>query len=161
MDIKQFDKLIAYPILNSLLPPEIPYSSVAHRLILETIYHESQRMIFIAQNPNYGPAHGFLQMEQPTFQWLVNDVIPKLNINSKFRKISFTFPDMQFDELNGNLYLNVVMCRIRYYAVPYKLPENNLESRADYWYKFYNASGVPERRENFIKDAKYLATILS
>lgn len=160
LDVNQFSKLVLLPILG-FLAPDISLTPVATRLVLETIFHESDRLTCIAQKPNDNPAHGVCQMERPTFNWLVNDFLPKQKFWPKFKRLSPNWPDIQFNELDGNLFLCVTMCRIRYYAVPQSLPENNLIDRANYWYLHYNASGVLQRKAKYITDSEYLSTILS
>lgn len=157
MDVNQFKRLILEPTLGEL-HPEIPFSGVAYRLILETIWHESGGLKNIIQVPNDGPAYGICQMEKPTFEWLVESVLPnKPQLSLKFVKISATYPYIDFKELLWNLKLNVALCRLRYLVVPDALPEDNLEARAKYWFQFYNASEVQVRLHHFMIDAKELA----
>lgn len=160
LDVNQFTRLIVLPILG-FLSPDIPMTPVATRLVLETIFHESDRLTYIAQKPNDNPAHGLLQMERPTFNWLIDDFLPKQKFWPKFNKLSPNWPNIQFNELDGNLFLCVAMCRIRYYAVPKPLPENTLIERANYWYTYYNGSGVPQRKAQYITNSEYLASLLS
>jgi hypothetical protein len=161
MDVKQFDTHICVPTLKEF-SVEIPFSETAHLLVLETMYHESGHLDKILQVPN-GPAMGLLQMEPSTFDWLVADFLPRHpKIWEKFKVISPYFPNILPWELFWNLRLCVAMCRVRYYAVPAALPAYTIppHTRADYWFKFYNASGVPSRKNKYISDALHLQSIL-
>lgn len=148
MDVKQFKDLIIRPTLK-YLDPEIPYSSVAEQLVLETIYHESDHLNFIAQIN--GPARGIAQIEEPTFNWLITVLHRKPALYLKFSNIPTAFI---FDEVTWNLRLSVAFCRFRYFVLPAQLPNDTLDERAAYWFKYYNASGVTSRLEKFKKDAR-------
>ena len=53
------------------------------------------------------------------------------------------------DQLKGNLYYAVAMCRIHYYRVSEALP-NDLEGMARYWKKYYNTELGKGTVEEFI-----------
>jgi len=153
---KEFRDLICIPTLEQL-ENRFPYNDTALNLVMETIYHESGGLSHIVQMPNYGPAHGICQFEEPTFDWIIKDWISKW---PEFVKISPNYPNIPLEELHWNLKLNVAMCRARYYVSPKPLPVNTLENRSDYWYVIYNASGVLVRKHHYQIHAKELAKLL-
>lgn len=159
LDCKNFRDLIVIPTLKELAP-EFSFQNVAVNLVMETIYHESQQLTYLVQMPNYGPAHGLLQMEEETWDWLVDDFLPKHKSWPKFAKISPNHPKIPYEELHWNLKLNVAMCRARYAASSSPLPNDTLESRSDYWFTVYNASGVTIRKYHYETDAKNLDKLL-
>ena len=159
LHVKQFRDLILNPTLD-YFSPEINNSKCAKSLVLETIWHESGGLTYIAQFPYNGPAKGVLQMEKPTFEWL-NKFIPNSLISNKFSSI---FGKLSFDDLIWNLKLCVAMCRIRYLVVKAPLPNDNVQSRAAYWNTYYQTSddqpGIDKDEMQYISHAYDLWKIL-
>jgi len=156
MNAKSIRDYIIIPTLMQL-KNRFSYNDTVLRLVMETMYHESNGFSQIIQQPNNGPAYGLCQMEGDTFRWLQKDWISKW---PEFVKISPTYPNIPFTELLWNLKLNVAMCRARYYVDKRPLPVNTLEARSDYWYKIYNASGVLVRKHHYQIHAKELDKLL-
>lgn len=157
----QFRKLVVVPTLNEI-DPEIIYSGVAQRLVLETIFHESNCFTYLAQLPFDGPARGLAQIEEPTFNWLVYGVLPKNpKLSLKFLKITANYPNIPFNEVTWNLKLSVALCRLRYYVVPAALPDDTIEGRAAYWSKYYQTSNDPIKTKKFIEHSKQLEQLLN
>lgn len=158
LDANHFRNLVVTPTLHEL-DPEVPYSDVAEMLVLETIWHESSKFTYLAQLPHYGPALGIAQIEQATFNWLI-DVIKKKPLWAKFKNIAVMQPDIEFSQLAWNLKLSVALCRYRYSVIPDKLPDNTIEARAEYWYQHYNGSGVISRKYHFAANSRDLRDVL-
>jgi len=156
----QFNKLIVLPTLSEI-DPEIKYTGVAQRLVLETIFHESNGLTYLAQLPFNGPACGIAQIEEPTFDWLVHQVLPRNpKLSLKFTKISPNYPNIPFKELVWNLKLCVALCRLRYFVVPAMLPEDTIEDRAAYWSKYYQTSNDSAKTKLFIQHSNQLEQLL-
>lgn len=153
---KSFQKLVVIPTLEQL-SNRFPYNETALKLVMETIYHESDGLKQLVQQPNGGPGHGLLQMEVDTFYWIIKDWISKW---PEFVKISPTYPNIPLEELHWNLKLNVALCRARYYVSPKHLPVNDLENRSEFWYSIYNVSGVIARKQHYQIHAKELDKLL-
>lgn len=160
INYSQFHNLVLRPTLEHL-SPEIPYTKVAELLVAETIWHESGGLVHLRQWPQ-GPARGLCQMEEPTFKWLTDWLLKrKPMLNGKIIALVSKSP-YGFEEITWNLRFAVAMCRVRYLIVPEALPaiEGGIEERASYWFRYYNASGVGERKAKYIYDAKDLSKLL-
>lgn len=156
LHVKQFKKLILDPTLD-YFSPEINNSNCAKLLTLETIWHESGGLIYLAQFPYNGPAKGICQMEKPTFEWLVDFYMGNSLIYPKFSTI---FGKPSFDDLIWNLKLCVAMCRIRYYVMPNPLPEDNIQARAKYWGQHFQTTNDPVKISQYIAHAYDLHNLL-
>lgn len=154
--VRQFVDLILDPALKEF-EPEIQYNNSAKLLTLETIWHESDGLIYLAQYPHNGPALGVCQMEKPTFDWLVSGFIPNSLLKHKF---SYIFNNPSFKDLSWNLKLCVIMCRIRYYVVPQSLPSDNTNDRAKYWGRYYQTTNNPDKIAQYIARAYDLHRLL-
>lgn len=151
---KQFRTLVVRPVLKHL-DPEIPYSTQAEELIMFTIAHESDMGTFLAQYPKDGPAKGISMIEEKTFNWLVEKLWLKPDLQEKFRKLSISY-DFLFKELSWNLALAVAFARLRYYAVPEELPLANdgAWGLARYWGKYYQTTSDPIKLNEAVRDYK-------
>ena len=116
------------------------HSPAAVELILGTIAVESAGGRYIRQIK--GPALGIVQMEPATYRWLV-------------QKYRLRFPmllDRPADDLEWDLRLCILMCRLRYFAVPTFLPKAaDTAGLAAYWKKWYNTplgAGTVEKFED-------------
>ena len=168
----QFEAGILLPVLDGPFGWErqVGRSSdaeVAHRLVGETIWHESDYLQALGQygtikfgnEPVFGPGLGVCSMEKPTWDWLCREYIAKSKtLQDFFARWTIQGPH-NYDELAGNLYFAVAACRLRYWVAAGALPTGlfNIEGRARYWFTWYNGSGVESRRAKYIKDAKLIA----
>lgn len=101
------------------------FSEEALELVLGTIAQESRGGFYLRQL-NGGPALGITQVEPATFQYL-QQKYPQILGHSKF------------DDLETNLKLAILACRLKYLTIPDPIPLT-MYSQAQYWKKFYNTS---------------------
>lgn len=140
----QFESLIKktleiYPILNN---------QSAVNLLLGTCAVESNFGKYLRQL-NGGPALGIFQIEETTF----NDLVDRFA--EKFTDLK----SIKFAELEWNLKASILVCRIKYYSIPKGLPnENDVTELARYWKKYYNTEKGSGKIEDFI--SKYHEFVL-
>lgn len=120
------------------------HSQEAEDLIYGTIAHESKRGTYLKQKPkgtfNYEVhALGIPQMEYATFCWLAD----------KYGKL-YGFSKSDFLRMEYDLKLGILLCRLRYRAVPHPIP-TELEEMAKYYKKYYNTSFGSATPEDFIE----------
>lgn len=103
------------------------HSDAAVNLLLGTAAVESAFGTYLRQIR--GPAVGAFQVEPATFDWLV----------SRYRD---RFPVLAWrtcDDVEWDLSLAILMCRLRYLVVPVPLPEaDDIEGMGWYWKRHYN-----------------------
>ena len=123
------------------------YSEEACLLVVGTAIQES-RLHYLKQIPS-GIAKGICQMEEATHDDIWDNFL-KYKPEIKERLLGLTNQSMDLvDQLKGNLYYAVAMCRIHYYRVSEALP-NDLEGMARYWKKYYNTELGKGTVEEFI-----------
>ena len=127
------------------------YSEEACLLVVGTAIQES-RLHYLKQIPS-GIAKGICQMEEATHDDIWDNFL-KYKPEIKERLLGLTNQSMDLvDQLKGNLYYAVAMCRIHYYRVSEALP-NDLEGMARYWKKYYNTELGKGTVEEFIHNYK-------
>ena len=123
LDFVQFKALVK-KVLHSL---DLD-SRGAVNLILGTAAQESRFGTYLVQRGG-GPATGIFQIEPATFRYLQE-------------KYSQKYPEIagrKTEEMEWDLRLDIIMCRLKYLSIPEKLPAfNDLDEMADYWKKYYN-----------------------
>ena len=123
------------------------YSEEACLLIVGTAIQES-RLHYLKQIPS-GIAKGICQMEEATHDDIWDNFLKyKPEIKEKLMGLTNQSMDL-VDQLKGNLYYAVAMCRIHYYRVSEPLP-NYLAGMARYWKKYYNTELGKGTVEEFI-----------
>ena len=111
------------------------YSEEACLLVVGTAIQEN-RLHYLKQIPS-GIAKGICQMEEATHDDIWDNFLKyKPEIKEKLMGLTNQSMDL-VDQLKGNLYYAVAMCRIHYYRVSEPLP-NDLAGMARYWKKYYN-----------------------
>ena len=116
---KQIEDVLTFYNLNS---------PSAVNLLLGTAAVESNFGSDLIQHGG-GPALGPFQMEPPTFNWLAK-VYEK-----EFSGIAGAEPRYVIT----NISLAILMCRLRYYIDPHKLPPaDDIEALGAYWKRVYN-----------------------
>lgn len=150
LDLLQFKTYVLYPTMVAMGEK----NANAICLVMETIWHESDGLRYLAQVGN-GPARGLGQCEPPTFDWLVGDYLPKHQpaLWGAFGAISPHWPSIPFEELAWNLRLATALVRVRYLAAPGTIP-TTLEGRAAYWGKYYQTDSDPAKIQLYIQHAK-------
>jgi hypothetical protein len=125
LDKKQFESLIRQTLTD--FDPAF-CSDAAVNLLLGTAAVESAFGTYIRQIK--GPALGVFQMEPDTFTWL------RVNYEGRLTELMTA----QFNHLEWNLRLAIIMARLRYRIVPEPLPEaGDVTGLAAYWKKHYNS----------------------
>ena len=154
IDFGQLRKYVVQPVLRHL-DPEIPYSENAVELILGTIAQESQGTYL--RQLGGGPALGMIQMEPLTHDdhWKnYLDYRPDLAAKVMDLELPKWLGFKGAEELIGNLYYAVAMCRVHYRRKPGALPAT-VDGMANYWKRNYNSfkgAGMPrEFVENYRK----------
>lgn len=141
--IEHFLDEIVIPTLKEL----DMYSEEACLLIVGTAIQES-RLHYLKQIPS-GIAKGVCQMEEATHDDIWDNFL-KYKPEIKEKVLGLTNQSMDLvDQLKGNLYYAVAMCRIHYYRVSEALP-NDLAGMARYWKKYYNTPLGKGTEEEFI-----------
>lgn len=133
LDPGQLKQYVIYPALD-LLSPTMRATEDAARLLLGTALQESELRWLdqrdAAERP--GPAYGLWQIERATFQDLIART-PAL-LKSSVSHIQLTG---RVEELHWNLLLGAVLCRMKYYLCPERVPSTALEA-AQLWKLRYN-----------------------
>lgn len=133
---KQFESLIRR--ILTWCDPDL-CSDSAVQLLLGTAAQESRFGHFLRQTK--GPALGAYQMEPATFDWL------RHKFKSKYKWLE----DCKAEELETDLLLATIMCRLRYRVVPDKLPEaGDVAGMAMYWKQWYNTPLGKGQEEEFV-----------
>jgi len=123
------------------------YSEEACLLVVGTAIQES-RLHYLKQIPS-GIAKGVCQMEEATHDDIWDNFLAyKPEIKAKLMGLANPTMDL-VDQLKGNLYYSVAMCRIHYYRVSEALP-SDLKGMAKYWKKYYNTPLGAGTEEEFI-----------
>jgi hypothetical protein len=125
------------------------YSPAATNLLLGTAAQESAFGTHLVQMGG-GPAVGAFQMEPATFAWL----------QAKFRNGYGRYAaNAKAQDMEHDLKLAIIMCRLRYYVAPDALPEaGNVPALAVMWKKVYNTPKGAGTIQEFIANyKKYVA----
>lgn len=152
LNFRQFELGILRPTLAKLAGV-MPAPEVAVRLVGETLWHESNHLTMLGQDPidddpdGFGPGLGIASIEKQTWDWMWLKPLPE--------PLSSYLGWHQYSDLVDDLRLNVVACRLRYWLDPLPLPklEDGVEARATYWWKVFNRGQV-DRRPDYIRNAK-------
>jgi hypothetical protein len=167
INAKHLYDLVIMPALNELADARTVLGSrVAKRLVLATACHESACGTYLRQvggNGGYSIARGLTQVEPPTHEWIYDrlmrddwkDIREQVFINET--------PRLNHERLVYDLSYAAKMCRLRYYLAPAVLPEDDLESLANYWGKYYQTEDkdlktLSAKERMFITHAKQFAS---
>lgn len=137
IDALQLRLNVIRPALEHL-SPVIPYSLTAENLLMGTCAQESKMGQWVVQLED-GPAKGIFQMEPATH----DDIwINFLNYSRQKDIVDLLYEFQQTsDELVYNLRYAAMMCRIHYFRVPDRLPDDNPNDLGEYWKNYYNTLG--------------------
>lgn len=128
-------KYVIRPVLTRLEKAQPGMNSVAaEKLVLGTMVYES-RLVWMKQLAG-GPAMGLGQMEPNTFLDLWKRAAFKPDLFTALRStlVDFLAP---LEQMTGNLYLQVAMCRLLYWYAPGPLPLD-IKGLSEYYKKHYN-----------------------
>jgi len=113
--LKKYSDILGLPL----------YSESAVNLILGTCAQESAFGKYRHQIG--GPAHGIMQIEEKTFNWLKSVWAPK------------GAPDVTFEDLINDDEASIIYARLLYWPKRRKLPApDDIRGLAKYWKDFYN-----------------------
>lgn len=98
----------------------------------------------------YAAGTGLTQVDKGTFDWLKQLYANHKLGNLVMQHFNINLTKTQYQELETSPLLAMLFCRLRYYAVPYKIP-TTLVGRADYWKKWYNSTAGKGTPEDYLK----------
>lgn len=121
----------------------------AENIVLGTCAKESDFGRYLRQRS--GPARGPWQIEKPTFNYL------KLRYSLKHPTIALR----TFDELEWDIRLGIIFCRLKYKSIPAPLPpHDSIVLQGQYWDKYYNANPVHGTVEEYVANyTKYVVEV--
>lgn len=135
------------------------YSRAAENLVLGTIATETGGR-YLRQIK--GPARGICQMEYPTYKWVMRTLEDKYFVLHT-TVLSFCSGHWSpWQQLDGNLFLSVALCRARYFLDPDPLPRaDDLSALGAYYKRVWNTKAGKGSVEKFVKDFLEFADWLS
>lgn len=145
INVAQFRVEIVRPALQSIGL----WSEAAENLVLGTGVQES--LLAWVRQRNAGPALGFYQMEPATASDICHRFLSaKAELSMALGKATWPHiahppgyshlskPDIA-RLLVEDMRFSTIMCRLRYWMMPAKLPDaNDIEGLAGYWKRYYN-----------------------
>lgn len=137
-DKTQFKSLIERVLTDA----HLGHTKDAVNLLLGTAAVESMFGTYLRQIA--GPARGAFQMEGDTFDWL----------KVKYRIWIDGIETRHADEMEYDLKLAIIMCRLKYLSIKAALP-TNLDGYARYWKRYYNTPLGEGSELDFIKNYRY------
>lgn len=134
MNVTQLVDSVIVPVLHHIKL----YSDEAVELIAGTIAQESDMGEYLRQIR--GPALGICQMEPATHKDIYDNFLKyRPCLREKLEQLCSDYNGAAAEEMVGNLYYSVAMCRVHYFRVPKKLPKvGDLKGQAAYWKRWYN-----------------------
>lgn len=145
----QFISLILEPALKATGM----YSIDAMYLMTCTAFVES-KLTHLKQLPE-GPALGFMQIEPATYK----DIYRYLALRPQLRSNILNYTErtyLPYEPVNliGDLSLNVLIARVKYWMQPEAIPTyKDPISQANYYERYYNANASNDKSQEFIKVA--------
>lgn len=137
-DCKQFRDLIGRVLHLNSNPSRKLHLGAAVNLLLGTAAQESAFGTYLRQLGG-GPALGAFQMEEATFEWLRGKYGVELYLHGN-----------EFEELEWNLQLAILLARLRYWVVPEPLPSAyDIPGMARYYKKYFNTATGKGTAEEF------------
>lgn len=134
LDPKQFLAGVVRPTLAHL---GLPGGETAVRLVFGTAAKESDGFEALRQRGG-GPALGLYQMEPATFRDLWDRFLRSRPLKATVWDFVAQTPSLE-EQLVGNLFFATAMCRVKYYASPFAMPDAAApEDLALIWKRFYN-----------------------
>ncbi len=147
-------------VLNELGHPYVSADAIS--LVIRTCVYESD--LYHLKQGGGGPARGFPQIELSTARDILgrylrlerkSELRNRVHIALRFDPVPLTSDDYQLDlQLQGNMILGIVCCRLKYGMIPEPLPsKDDRKAQGEYYRKFYNTSGGKGTAEGFVKRA--------
>lgn len=130
------------------------YSIDAMYLMTCTALVES-KLTHLKQLPE-GPALGFMQIEPATYKDIVRYLAVKDGLRSNILNYcERTYLPYTPPNLVGDLVLNVLVARVKYWMQPEAIPSyKNPEAQAAYYEKYYNGNPDVDKTPEFLRHFK-------
>lgn len=134
------NKDIFRSLIQTTLTPYKLWSPEAEELLMGTCAQESGFGQYRHQIG--GPAHGIMQVESATFEWL----------QTHFGKANPEITQFHFEQLISDDRASIIMARLKYRSVPFHLPAaTDLKAQAHYWNMYYNCNPRYGTDEEYIQ----------
>jgi len=157
ISLSDYKTLISH-VLNELGGPYISPDAIS--LVIRTCVYESD--LYHLKQVGGGPARGFPQVELSTAKDILGrylglerkaDLRRKVHSILGFDPVVLAGDDYQLDlQLQGNMILGIVCCRLKYGMIPKPLPsKDDREAQGGYYRKYYNTAGGKGSAEEFAK----------
>lgn len=157
ISLSDFKALVTH-VLNELGGPYI--SPDAMSLVIRTCVYESD--LYHLKQVGGGPARGFPQIELSTAKdilWRYLGLDRKADLRERvhsiigFDPVSLADDDYQLDlQLQGNMILGIVCCRLKYGMIPAPLPsKDDRLAQGEYYKRWFNTSGGKGDAKDFAK----------
>ncbi len=156
-------KALTARVLQAMGPRYSSHDAVV--LVVRTHVYESN--LYHLRQRGGGPARGFAQIEMSTALDILGRYLArpsKAELRAVISGILGYDPvdlagnsDMLDLQLQGNLILGIIVCRLKYGTIPAPLPaENERMAQGEYYKRFYNTSGGKGGAMEFAKMAEEL-----
>lgn len=157
ISLSDFKALVTH-VLNELGGPYVSADAIS--LVIRTCVYESD--LFHLKQVGGGPARGFPQIELSTAKDILGrylglerkaDLKQKVYSTLGFDPVILAGDDYQLDlQLQGNMILGIVCCRLKYGMIPESLPsKDDRQEQGEYYRRFYNTAGGKGSAEEFVK----------
>lgn len=159
---RQFQIFMVRPVLKFMSDEKRDFTGLsAERLIVGTMFTESLGdyidQITGPGDETLGPAVGFFQMEKPTHDDIWETFLnARPTLAGRVASIRSNF-NPPFEQMAGNIYYAVAMCRLKYWRESMPLPDQfdgSLEDYANYWKKAYNTEKGAGNVSDFYNKAR-------
>ena len=157
ISLSDFRALVTH-ILNELGHPYVSADAIS--LVVRTCVYESD--LFHLKQVGGGPARGFPQIELSTAKDILGrylglerktDLRARVHATLGFDPVVLAGDDYQLDlQLQGNMILGIVCCRLKYGMIPKPLPpKDDREEQGKYYRQYYNTAGGKGSAQEFVK----------
>jgi len=145
-------------VLNELGHPYVSADAIS--LVIRTCVYESD--LYHLKQVGGGPARGFPQVELSTAKDILGrylglerkvELRQRVHVILRFDPVPLADDDYQIDlQLQGNMILGIVLCRLKYGMIPEPLPSrDDRMAQGRYYKEHYNTSGGKGASEGFVK----------
>ncbi len=157
ISLSDFRALVTH-ILNELGHPYVSADAIS--LVVRTCVYESD--LYHLKQVGGGPARGFPQIELLTAKDILGrylglerkaDLRSRVHATLGFDPVALVDDDYQLDlQLQGNMILGIVCCRLKYGMIPNPLPpKDDRKAQGEYYRQWYNTAGGKGSAEEFVK----------
>ncbi len=157
ISLSDFKALVTH-VLNELGHPYVSADAIS--LVVRTCVYESD--LYHLRQVGGGPARGFPQIELSTAKDILGrylglerkaELRDRVHATLRFDPVALADDDYQLDlQLQGNMILGVVCCRLKYGMIPKPLPsKDDREAQGRYYKQYFNTTGGKGSAEEFAK----------